>query len=93
MTTERRVEHTDGTIEHVTTSESPTVVERRGGSGMGAIGIIVALIAVAVIGYFLLNMNRSEQVKDNAIAGAAQSIGNAADNVGEAAQRAVPPAQ
>lgn len=93
MTTERRVEHTDGTVEHVTTTESPTVVERSGGGGMGILGMVIGLIAVAVIGYFLLNMNRSEAVRDNAIAGAAQSVGNAADNVGEAAQRAVPPAQ
>jgi len=48
---------------------------------------------VAVIGYFLLNMNRSEQVESNAIAGAAESVGNAAENIGDAAERAVPPAQ
>ncbi|WP_292050848.1 MULTISPECIES: hypothetical protein [unclassified Brevundimonas] len=93
MTTERRVEHKDGTVEHITTNESPTVVERSGGGGAGILGAIIAVIAVVVIGYLVMNMNRSEQVRDNAIAGAAESIGNAADNVGEAAQRAIPPAQ
>ncbi len=94
MTTERRVEHPDGTVEHVSTADHQTVVtERGGGGGLGILGIVVALIAVAVIGYFLLNMNRSEQVESNAIAGAAESVGNAAENIGDAAERAVPPAQ
>lgn len=58
---------------------------------MGAIvALIVGLLAVLVIGYFLMNMNRSDAVKDNAIAGAAESVGNAADNIGEAARDAVP---
>lgn len=94
MTTERRVEHPDGTVEHVSTADHQTVVtERSGGGGLGILGIVIALIAVAVIGYFLLNMNRSEQVESNAIAGAAESVGNAAENIGDAAERAVPPAQ
>ncbi|WP_409019999.1 hypothetical protein [Brevundimonas vesicularis] len=95
MTTERRVEHPDGTVEHVSTADHQTVVTERsgGGGGLGILGIVVALIAVAVIGYFLLNMNRSEQVESNAIAGAAESVGNAAENIGDAAERAVPPAQ
>ena len=57
---------------------------------VAATGCIVGLLAVLVIGYFLMNMNRSDAVKDNAIAGAAESVGNAADNIGEAARDAVP---
>ena len=50
---------------------------------MGAIvALIIGLLAILVIGYFLMNMNRSDAVKDNAIAGAAESVGNAADNIG-----------
>lgn len=93
MPTERTVEHPDGRVERITeTSPAPTtVVERRGGSGMGAIvALIIGLLAVLVIGYFLMNMNRSDAVKDNAIAGAAESVGNAADNIGNAARDAVP---
>ncbi|MCW0046276.1 MULTISPECIES: hypothetical protein [Brevundimonas] len=93
MTTERTVEHPDGRVERISESSAAptTVVERRSGSGMGAIvALIVGLLAVLVIGYFLMNMNRSDAVKDNAIAGAAESVGNAADNIGEAARDAVP---
>ncbi len=93
MPTERTVEHPDGRVERITeTNTAPTtVVERRSGSGMGAIvALIIGLLAVLVIGYFLMNMNRSDAVKDNAIAGAAESVGNAADNIGNAARDAVP---
>ena len=54
------------------------------------VALIIGLLAVLVIGYFLMNMNRSDAVKDNAIAGAAESVGNAADNIGNAARDAVP---
>lgn len=91
MTTERRVEHPDGTVEHVTTTENPMIVERRSsGGGMGFLGLILAILAIGVVGYFLFNMSRSEQVENKAVAGAAQSIGKAAESVGEAADRAVP---
>ena len=92
MPTEREVQHPDGRVERITeTSAAPTTVVERRGSGMGAIvALIVGLLAVLVIGYFLMNMNRSDAVKDNAIAGAAESVGNAADNIGEAARDAVP---
>ena len=94
MTTERKIEHPDGTVEHVTTTETPTTVvtEKRGG-GMGFLGILVAIIAIGVVGYFLFNMSQSKQVESNAIAGAAQSVGKAADNVGDAAKRVVPDGQ
>lgn len=93
MPTERTVEHPDGRVERISESSAAptTVVERRSGSGMGAIvALIIGLLAVVVIGYFLMNMNRSDAVKDNAIAGAAESVGNAADNIGQAARDAVP---
>lgn len=91
MTTERRVEHPDGTVEHVTT-ENQTVVAEKSGSGIGILGILVAIIAIGIVGYFLFNMTQSKQVQSNAIAGAAESVGRAADNVGDAAQRVVPAA-
>jgi len=91
MPTEREVQHPDGRVERITETSAPTTVVERRGSGMGAIvALIVGLLAVLVIGYFLMNMNRSDAVKDNAIAGAAESVGNAADNIGEAARDAVP---
>ena len=96
MTTERTVEHPDGRVERISESSAAptTVVERRSGSGMGAIvALIVGLLAVLVIGYFLMNMNRNDAIESNAVAGAAESVGNAADNIGQAARDAVPPAQ
>ena len=92
MSTERTVEHPDGRVERVTENTSaPTVVERRGGSGMGAIvALIIGLLAVLVIGYFLMNMNRNDAIESNAVAGAAESVGNAAENIGDAARDAVP---
>lgn len=92
MPTERTVEHPDGRVERITESTAaPTVVERRGGSGMGAIvALVIGLLAVLVIGYFLMNMSRNDAVESNAIAGAAESVSGAADNIGEAARDAVP---
>ncbi len=94
MPTERTIEHPDGRVERVTENDAPSnpvVVERRGGSGMGAIvALVIGLLAVLVIGYFLMNMNRNDAVESNAIAGAADSVGSAADNIGQAARDAVP---
>lgn len=92
MPTERTVEHPDGRVERITeTSAAPTTVVERRGSGMGAIvALVIGLLAVIVIGYFLMNMNRNDAVESNAIAGAAESVGNAADNIGDAARDAVP---
>ena len=92
MPTERTVEHPDGRVERITeTSAAPTTVVERRGSGMGAIvALVIGLLAVIVIGYFLMNMNRNDAVESNAVAGAAESVGNAADNIGEAARDAVP---
>ncbi len=92
MSTERKIEHPDGSVETVTTTETPTtVVHEKSGGGMGFLGIIVAILAIGVVGYFLFTLSQTKQVESNAIAGAAESIGNAADNVGEAAKRVVPP--
>ena len=94
MSTERTVEHPDGRVERITENDrapAPTIVERRSGGGMGGIvALIIGLALVLVIGWFLMNMNRNEALESNAVAGAAESVGNAADTVGEAARDAVP---
>ena len=92
MPTERTVEHPDGRVERITeTSAAPTTVVERRGSGMGAIvALVIGLLAVIVIGYFLMNMNRNDAIESNAVAGAAESVGNAAENIGDAARDAVP---
>ena len=91
MPTERTVEHPDGRVERITeTGAAPTVVERRGGGAGAVVALIIGLLAVVVIGYFLMNMNRNDAVESNAVAGAAESVGTAADNIGMAARDAVP---
>jgi hypothetical protein len=94
MSTERTVEHPDGRVERITENDrapAPTIVERRSGGGMGGIvALIIGLALVLVIGWFLMNMNRNDAIESNAVAGAAESVGNAADTVGEAARDAVP---
>ena len=93
MATERTVERPDGSIERTTTSDRTVVSERRG-SGMGAVvALIIGLLAVVVIGYFLMNMSQSERMESNAIAGAAESVGTAAENVGDAARSVAPAAE
>jgi hypothetical protein len=54
-------------------------------SGTNVGGIIIALVLLAAViigGVFLMNMSRSEAIKDNAVANAATNVG---DSVSEAA--------
>ena len=77
--------------EYTTTTTTPnhpaanttTIVERRGGGGGWAFAIVL-LVAVLIGAYFLFGQQRTETRKDNAVAGAAKSVGRAADKVGEA---------
>ena len=67
-----------------------------GGGGKGIGGVIIGiavLAAVVILAFFLMNANRNDAIRTNAVSGAAESVSNAADNVGDAAQRAVPPTQ
>ncbi|QYF86252.1 hypothetical protein [Brevundimonas sp. PAMC22021] len=95
MADERVTERTDG-VNHERVVErgggsNPVIVERRGGGGMGGVvALIIGLAVVALIAYFLLNMNRQEEVRTDAVSAAAESVGNAAENVGDAARDAVP---
>lgn len=78
---ETRVERTE--------TATPVIVERSGGSGAGTIiAVIVGLALVAIIAFFLLNMNRQEEVRTDAVSDAAASVAGAADQVGDAAGRA-----
>lgn len=77
MATEKVVER------EVPVEREVTVVRERGG-GVGATGIIIALIVLAAVvigGMFLMNMQDSEVAKDNAVAGAAESVSDAAGAV------------
>ena len=84
------------TEERITEVETPsgnvhttrTVVER-GSGGSGWLIAIVLILAVLVGGYFLMQGTNASANKDNAIAGAAKDVGDAANKVGTAAQDAV----
>ena len=91
---ERITERTDATgnvtervVERGTTNGT-TVVERRGGGGGVILGIIV-LAFIAVAAFFLLDLNKSETAKDDAIAEAAGKVGAGAQKIGDAAEQAV----
>lgn len=85
------------TEERITEVETPsgnvhtthTVVERSGGGGSGWLIAIVLILAVLVGGYFLMQGTNASANKDDAIAGAAKDVGDAANKVGDAAQDAV----
>ena len=92
MTEERITERTDATgnvTERVVERGTPTatVIERRGSGGGVIIGIIV-LAVIAAVAYFLIDMNKGETRKDDAIAAAAGKIGDGAQKVGDAAEKA-----
>jgi len=82
------------TEEPITTYKAPngqaTVIvtdrARRGGSGW-VIGVML-LIAVIVGTFIFSQMSGPEIAKDDAVAAAANEVGNAANKVGEAAQQA-----
>lgn len=90
VSSERRTERGE-------TASGPVIVERGGGMGAGGVlAVIIGLAVVALIAFFLLNMNREEAVRTDAVSDAAASVAGAADQVGDAASRAadrVTPAQ
>lgn len=87
------------TEESITEVETPsgnvhttrTVIEsdRGSGGGSGWLIAIVLILAVLVGGYFLMQGSKASTHKDNAIAGAANDVGDAAQKVGNAAENAV----
>jgi hypothetical protein len=84
--------------ERITEVETPsgnththtTVVSDGDRSGGGATWVIVLLLIVvgAVAIWFFSGMSGSEVAKDNAVAEAADDVGNAATQAGEAVERA-----
>lgn len=88
MAVERVTERTDGVTAERTIERDPgttTVVERSGGGfGTGLIALVlIALVAIVAI-FLFTRESSSEAAKNNAIAGAAADVGDAAQNVGEA---------
>lgn len=97
MATERVTERNDGaTTERVVErSEGGTTYVDRGGGGIGGVVIGIAVLAlVAIIAFFLLNMNRNDAMRTDAVAGAANSVAEsaqgAAQSVSDAAGSVAP---
>jgi hypothetical protein len=73
---------------------STTYVDNgRGGSGMGGVIIGIAVLAlVAIIAFFVLNANRNDAIRTDAVTSAASSVADstatAAKSVGDAATTA-----
>lgn len=96
MATERVTETSDGvTRERVIERDGggTTYVDRGGGSGIGGVIIGVALLAlVAIIAFFLLQSNRNDAIRTDAVTSAASSVADsastAAKDVGNAANNA-----
>lgn len=89
MATEKVVEREVPVVER-------EVVVREGGAsgGVNVAGIITAIIILAAViigGVFLLNMQKSEAVKDNAIAEAATNVGDSVSGAADAVTEAVTP--
>ncbi len=74
--------------ERIIERPTTTVVESRG-SGAGVIAAIVLIALAVIVAVFLITQNNREDAKSDAITGTAQSVGSAANKVGDAAGRAV----
>jgi hypothetical protein len=97
MATERVTERSDGlTTERVVERDrggGTTYVDAGGGSGLGGLLIGIAVLAmVAIVAFFLLQSNRNDAIRTDAVTSTASSVADsaatAADNVGAAADRA-----
>ena len=88
--TEERITETETPAGNIHTTH--TVVHDDGARRGGGSGWLIALvlIVVAIVGFYLFSQQSdSEIARDNAVAEAAGQVGDAAQNVGEAAKEAV----
>ena len=68
MATERVTERPDGTTERVVETGGGTTVIEKGGSGMTGVIIGIAVLAlVAIVAFFLLNANRNDALRTDAV--------------------------
>ena len=88
MSTEERITEVETPSGNTHTTHTVVESDRRGG-GSGWMIAIVLILAVLVGGYFLMQGTNASANKDDAIAGAASDVGDAAQKVGNAAENAV----
>ena len=70
--------------DRVTETPHTTVIERRGGGGGTLLIGLVLLIAVLIGGYFLYNRAQNDNLRTDAITGAAKDVGDTAKKAGDA---------
>jgi hypothetical protein len=77
---ERVTTRSDGvTTERVVERDGGTTYVDRGRSGVGSVLIGIAILAlVAVIAFFLVNQNRNDAIRTNAVTSAASSMADSA---------------
>jgi hypothetical protein len=92
MATERVTERSDGvTNERVIERDAggTTTYVDKGGSGMGGVIIGIAVLAlVAIVAFFLLQSNRNDAIRTDAVTSAASSVADSASNAGQAVSNA-----
>jgi hypothetical protein len=95
MAIERVTERNDGVVHErvVERDGGGTTYVDRGGSGLGGVIIGLAVLAlVAIVAFFLLQANRNEAIRTEAVTSAASSVADsaatAANSVGDAATQA-----
>ncbi len=95
MATERVTERSDGlTSERVVERDAggTTTYVDKGGSGMGAVIIGIAVLAlVAIVAFFLLQSTRNEAIRTDAVTSAASSVADSAAGAAESVSDAVTP--
>jgi hypothetical protein len=92
MATERVTERSDGLTNERVVERSEgggTTYVDRGGGGVGGVVIGIAVLAlVAIIAFFLLNMNRQDAMRTDAVSGAAQSVAESAEGAAQSVSSA-----
>lgn len=67
-----------------TPASGTTIIEKKGSGGTILLAVVL-LLAVVIGGFYLFSRAGSQNARDNAVTGAAQSVSTAADKVGSAA--------
>ncbi len=87
--TEERITETRTPEGNTHTNTTVITDQPRSGGGAKWIGLLVLIVAAVIAVLLLSRMNDSEMVKDTAVADAAAEVGEAANQVGAAAEEAV----